>query len=114
MIVIGIYILFTVGGLVLLKLGSDSMNFAIQNGNLNLSMGYISILGFIAYIISFLLYTFYIIKHYDLSYIYPVVTCLTQILVVLAGVFIFKEHITLPGAIGIGLILIGLILLNLK
>lgn len=114
MIVIGIYILFTVGGLILLKLGAGNMNVAIQSGNIQVSMGYISILGFIAYIISFLLYTFYIIKHYDLSYIYPIVTGLTQILVVLAGVFIFKEHITLHGGIGIGLILVGLILLNLK
>lgn len=114
MLMIGIYIVFTVGGLILLKLGSDSMSIAIQNGNFQVSMGYISILGFIAYIVSFLLYTFYIIKHYDLSYIYPIVTGLTQVLVVLAGVFIFKEHITLPGAIGIGFILVGLILLNLK
>lgn len=114
MLVIGIYIVFTVGGLILLKLGSSSMNIGMQNGNFQLSMGYISILGFIAYIISFLLYTFYIIKKYNLSYIFPIVTGLTQILVVLAGVFIFKEHITLPGMIGIGLIIVGLILLNLK
>ena len=114
MLMIGIYIIFTGGGLILLKLGSSSMNIAIQNGNFQVSMGYISILGFIAYIISFLLYTFYIIKHYDLSYIYPIVTGITQILVVLAGVFLFKEHITLSSGIGIGLVLVGLILLNLK
>ncbi len=114
MLVISIYIFFTVGGLILLKLGSNSINVAIRNGNIDVSMGYISILGFIAYIISFLIYTFYIIKNYNLSYIYPIITGLTQVLVVLAGIFIFKEHITIMGGIGIILIIIGLILLNLK
>lgn len=112
--IIGMYIFFTVGGLILLKLGSDSINIIIKNGNFDISISYISILGFIAYIISFLLYTFFIIKKYNLSYIYPILTGLTQILVVLAGVFIFKEHINITGAIGIVLILVGLILLNIK
>ena len=112
--IIGIYIFFTVGGLILLKLGSDTMNITIKNGNFGISMTYISILGFIAYIISFLLYTFFIIKKYNLSYIYPILTGLTQILVVLAGVFIFKEHINILGTIGIVLIVVGLILLNIK
>ena len=114
MIIISIYIIFTVGGLILLKLGTGGMNIAMQNGNLQIGMSYISILGFIFYIISFLLYTFYIIKHYNLSYIYPIVTGLTQILVVLAGLFIFKEHITTTGVIGIGLVILGLVLLNIK
>lgn len=112
--VIILYIVFSVGGLILLKLGSDTLSMTIKNGNLGLSMTYISLLGFIAYIISFLLYTFCIIKKYNLSYIYPLLSGLTQILVVLAGVCIFKEHINIPSGIGILLIVVGLILLNIK
>ena len=108
------YIIFTVGGLILLKLGSGTLGFSIKNGNLGISMSYISLLGFIAYIISFLLYTFCIIKKYNLSYIYPLLSGATQILVVIAGVFIFKEHINIPSGIGIVLIVLGLILLNIK
>lgn len=109
-----LYIIFSVGGLILLKLGSATLSMSIKNGNFGVSMNYISMLGFFAYIISFLLYTFFIIKKYDLSYIYPLLSGLTQILVVLAGVFIFKENLTLSSGIGIVLIILGLILLNIK
>ena len=61
-----IYLLLSVGGLVLVKLGSSNINIAIQNGTFNFSMGIKALLGFIAYIGSFIIYTFYIIKNFDL------------------------------------------------
>lgn len=109
-----IYLFFTVGGLVLVKMGSNSINLAITNGNFNFSMELKAIAGFIMYIVSFLIYTFYIIKKFDLSYIYPIITGITQVLVILAGVFIFKEHISTPAIIGIILVLIGIVCLNIK
>ena len=77
-------------------------------------MGLKAILGFCMYIVSFLIYTFYIIREFDLSYIYPIITGITQVLVILAGVFIFKEHISTPAIIGIILVFIGVICLNIK
>lgn len=109
-----LYLLFTVGGLVLVKMGSDSINLAITNGVFNFSMGIKALIGFISYIASFVIYTFYIIKKFDLSYIYPIITGITQILVVLAGAFIFKERLNIPGIIGIAFIIIGIVCLNIK
>lgn len=109
-----IYLIFTVGGLVLVKMGSDSINIAINNGIFNFSMGIKAIIGFISYILSFLIYTFYIIRKFDLSYIYPIIAGITQVLVVIAGVLIFKEHLSIPGIIGIVLIIIGIVCLNIR
>ena len=109
-----IYLILTVGGLILVKAGSGNIQIAIQDGTFNFSMGLKAMLGFIAYIGSFLIYTFYIIKNFDLSYIYPIITAITQILIILAGVFIFKEHLNAYAIRGIVLIIIRVILLNIK
>ena len=114
MISIIIYLILTVGGLLLVKMGSDSINLAITNGVFNFSMGIKAIVGFLCYIASFLIYTFYIIRKFDLSYIFPIITGITQVLVILAGVFILKEHISIPAIIGIVLIIIGIFCLNIK
>ena len=76
-LIIVLYLILTVGGLVLVKMGSDTINLAIANGVFSFSMGIKAILGFIFYIMSFLLYTFYIIRKFDLSYIYPIIAGIT-------------------------------------
>ena len=109
-----IYLILSVGGLVLVKSGSSNINIALQNGTFSFAIGIKVLLGMIAYIGSFLIYTFYIIKTFDLSYIFPIITGITQILVILAGVFIFKEHISVYGIAGIIMIIVGVTLLNIK
>lgn len=109
-----IYLILTVGGLVLVKSGAETTSLAIQNGTFNFSMQLKVMLGFIAYVGSFLIYTFYIIKKFDLSYIYPIITGITQVLVVIAGILLFKEKLSIYGIIGIILIILGVIFLNLK
>lgn len=109
-----IYLILSVGGLILVKSGSSNVHIAIQNGTFNFEMGLKAMLGFIAYIGSFLIYTFYIIKKFDLSYIFPIITGITQVLIILAGVFIFKEKINAYAIGGILFILVGIVLLNIK
>ena len=109
-----IYLVLSVGGLILVKSGSENVNIAIQNGTFNFEMGIKAMLGMIAYIGSFLIYTFYIIKTFDLSYIFPIITGITQVLVILAGIFIFMEQINAYAIGGIILIIIGVVLLNIK
>ncbi len=109
-----IYLILTVGGLILVKLGSDTISISLANGTFNFAMGIKAIIGFICYIASFLIYTFYIVRKFDLSYIYPIITGITQVLVILASVFILKEHISIPAIIGIVLIIIGIFCLNIK
>lgn len=109
-----IYLILTVGGLVLVKSGAETTSLAIQNGTFNFSMQLKVMLGFISYVGSFLIYTFYIIKKFDLSYIYPIITGITQVLVVIAGILLFKEKLNIYGIVGIILIILGVIFLNIK
>jgi len=113
-LIVAVYLLLSSGGLVLIKLGADSMSFAINKGAFNLSMSWISILGLLCYIISFLLFSFVLVKKFDLTYIMPIVTGISQILVIVAGLTIFKEHINNFGIIGILLVIAGIVMLNIK
>lgn len=92
-LIIIIYLLLSSGGLVLIKTGADSVNLGIKQGIFNLQISLISILGLICYIGSFLIFTFIIVKKFDLIYIMPIITGISQALVIIAGVFIFKEQI---------------------
>ncbi len=109
-----VYLILTVGGLIFIKSGSDSTALAIQNGTFNFAMSIKAMIGFMAYIGSFLIYSFYIIKKFDLSYIYPIITGITQVLVVILGVLLFKEKLSGFGIAGIVLIILGIVFLNLK
>lgn len=114
LLIVAIYLLLSSGGLVLIKLGADSMSIAINKGAFNLSMSWISILGLLCYIGSFLLFSFVLVKKFDLTYIMPIVTGISQILVIVAGLTIFKEHISNFGIIGIFLVIVGIVMLNIK
>lgn len=112
-IMVGIYLILTVSGLVLMKLGGNTGSFAMENGNINFGISPISLLGFVCYICSFLLYT-RIVVMFDLSYITPICTGIVQILTLVASKIVFKENISVYGIIGASLIIIGLIVMNLK
>ena len=56
-IMIVIYLIFTVSGLILMKKGGNAGKITTGSGELGFSISWISALGFICYIISFLLFT---------------------------------------------------------
>ena len=58
--------------------------------------------------------TFVIVKKFDLTYIMPILTGINQILVILGGIIIFKDHITSFGITGIIFVILGLVMLNIK
>ncbi len=109
-----LYLIFTVLGLILIKLGGN--DFFIQAAQLKVELKFslISILGFASYAVSFLIYAFFVIPKYELSYITPLAFGITQILIFIAALFIFHENITLYRILGILTILVGVILLNIK
>lgn len=112
-IIVAIYLLLSVGGLVLVKLGGNSGTIAISNSTFNFNVSVISLIGLCCYVISFLIFT-KIITMYDLSYIFPICTGISQILSLIAAYFIFKEQISIYGFAGIALIIVGIVLLNIK
>lgn len=112
-IIIGIYLLLTMSGLILMKLGGNTGRFAIIEGDINFGISPISLLGFICYIGSFFLYTRMVVM-FDLSYITPLCTGIVQILTLVASKVIFKENITVQGIVGASIIIIGLLVMNWK
>lgn len=112
-LIIVIYLILTMAGLVLMKLGGNTGTFAMDNGNINFGISPISLLGFICYIGSFFVYTRMVVM-FDLSYITPLCTGIVQILTLIASKVIFKENISIQGIVGASIIIIGLLIMNWK
>ena len=111
-ILIGIYLCMTVAGLVLMKYGKNPGSIKVADGNISFGVSFISGIGLLCYIISFVLFTRIVIM-FDLSYIYPVTTGIVQILSLLASKVVFKENITVQALIGASLVIIGIVVMNM-
>lgn len=106
-----LYLFFTTLGIFLMKKGGNSLLFTFNNG-FNFKIGYITLLGFLSYLCSFLLWQKLLVT-FDLSYIVPITTGISQIIILLIGIFIFKEQINYFGIIGVIMTIIGVILIGL-
>ncbi len=104
-----IYICLTTLGLFLMKLGGNSISLTFQNG-ISFKIGFITLLGFLSYICSFLLWQKLLVT-FDLSYIVPITTGIVQLIILLLGILFFKEQINVIGILGAFLVIIGLVLL---
>lgn len=107
------YLFCTVGGLTLVKVGSDNNAFALNSNFFNLSLSYTTIMGLFLYVASFIMWIV-IVQKYELSYIQPIALGLSNILIIAASIFILGESIGLFQWIGIACILGGVILMNVK
>lgn len=113
-ILIAVYIILTIGGVVLFKLGTQKdFLVSIATGIFTLKISLISIIGLVCYLCSFFMYMFLISK-FDLTYIVPVTTGIVQVATFVLAIMIFKEIVTVSKVVATGLILIGVILLNIK
>lgn len=108
-----LYLILTVSGLILMKKGGNAGNIQLNNGDIAFSINWVSAIGFVCYICSFLLFTRMVIM-FDLSYIMPLTTGIVQILSLVASSVVFKESISKQGIIGASIIIIGIIIMNYK
>ena len=111
-LLIGIYIVLTVSGLIFMKLGGNSGTISLNQGTIGFSINWISAIGFICYLCSFLLFTKIVIM-FDLSYIMPICTGIVQIATLIASKLVFKEVISIQGIIGASIVIVGIIVMNL-
>ena len=107
-----IYLIFTVSGIFLLKAGGDSLLLSFSKA-IEFRMGYITMAGFVCYLCSFLLWQ-KILVTFDISYIVPITTGISQIIILIVGIMLFQEKTnwigilgTLFVAVGVALIAIG-------
>ncbi len=108
-----LYLLFSVAGLVLIKLGADGTKIGFSKELLEMTFNWKLLVGFLSYVISFLLYTV-VISKFNLSYIYPILTAIMFVLVMLSSAFIVKEGISTSQIVGVIIIIIGVIVTTLK
>ncbi len=108
-----IYILFTIIGLVFMKLGKGEMLMSFDKTSFNFVIGYRVLLALIFYCTSFLLWVKIVGKN-DISYIVPVTSAITNILVFAIGILIFKENFSLYKLLGAILAIAGVFLMNYK
>lgn len=113
-ILIAAYILFTVSGILLMKIGTGKgLALSLAHGNFKLEFNVILLCGILCYVISFILYIFLISK-YNLSYIVPLTTSIVYILIFIVSLSVFKEAVTVTNIIGFLLVIAGVVFLNIK
>lgn len=108
-----VYVVLSTTGLILFKLGSENISLQVTKSFFSIQLPFLSILGLICYLISFLLWM-YIISKSDISYIVPLGVALTNLAIITASYFVFNETISVMTIVGAALIIIGAIILNIK
>ena len=109
-----IYALCSVGGLTCFKLGSQqSLNIEIAKFGLSVQISWLSLLGMFLYIMSFLIYLSMVSKM-QLSYLMPISTGVIYLLTMVVSMIVFKDQMTASKLMGAGLVLAGIILMNVK
>ncbi len=112
-ILVLLYLLFSVGGLVLIKIGTDGTKFLISKSFLEMTLNWKLILGFCSYIVSFILYTV-VISKFNLSYIYPILTAVMFILIMFSSAILLKETISTSQIVGAIIIVVGVLITIFK
>ena len=113
-VVMSVYVLFSVAGVTCCKLvSSGTLNISMTNTYFSIKISWLSVLGLMLYVVSFLIYMGLISKN-QLSYLIPLITGAVYLLTMASSVIIFKEQIHFLQLLGSGLILAGLILMNIK
>ena len=110
-LLVAIYVMCTTGGITFMKLGGDSLKLGLKDG-FSFSIGWKTFIGFLLYLISFLLWQKLVVK-YDLSVMVPIVTGIVQIIILLIGYMLFKETFNILSIIGAGLVIIGIVVMAL-
>jgi drug/metabolite transporter (DMT)-like permease len=111
---IAAYVISTSLGLITLKLSTHGgLPIAFHEGILALNINTYTLIGVFLYGFSFLLYM-YLLSKFNLGYIIPLTTALVYTVIFIASFIIFHEIFTMLKLLGIGFILSGLTLLNLK
>ena len=113
-VILLIYAAISVGGLTCFKLGSQqALSLNVTGGVLSLQISWLSLIGMAMYVLSFLIYLGLVSK-IQLSYLMPITTGVVYILTMIASLVVFHETIGPLKAVGVVLVLCGIVLMNIK
>lgn len=105
-----IYMILSSSGILLMKIGGDSLRF-ITKGQLGFSIGYVTLSGFLCYLLSFLLWQ-KILCLFNVSYIVPITAGIIQIITLILSIIFLKESFSVQSIVGVLVIIIGVVLIT--
>lgn len=108
-----LYVVFSVSGLTLVKVGSEQSNGNLVIPIIEMSVSKLTLVGLIFYSMSFCLYMG-VISKFDLGIIIPILGGIINIAILGVSYFILKEHLTLNMIIGAIVITVGIVIMNIK
>ena len=109
-----VYVLCSALGLTLIKMGmNQGSSFSLSGGAVSVRFTALFILGALLYICSFLL-SMFVLSKLQMNLFYPISAGLIYILVTTFSVLLLKENFSVLQLAGAGLILGGIVLINLK
>lgn len=109
-----IYVFLSATGLTLIKMGlNNNSSMLIDLKGLSLSFSWLLIIGMCLYILSFVT-SLFVMKGMNLSIYYPLSAGLIYVLVCILSVIELKEHVSTTQLVGMGVILAGIVLMNLN
>ncbi len=112
MLLFVLYVVLSSSGIILFKLGSTAVEFTLTDKILGFNISYTSLLGLVCYLVSFVLWMIIIGKN-DVSYIVPIGLAATNVTIMLGATLFLGETFSFYKIIGLGLILGGIVFLNL-
>lgn len=112
MILFILYVVLSSSGLVLFKLGSNNISLTINKSLFSMNFPWLSLLGLLCYLISFILWM-YIISKTNISFVVPLGVGLTNLAVLISSYFILHESLTTNTIVGSIFIILGIIIINI-
>ena len=107
-----LYVCLSAGGLILFKMGASDMNIHVTAAIFSVQLSWKMILGIICYGCSFILWLF-IVSKMNLSIAMPLSVGIVNILVLVGSSVFLGETVTVAQWIGVGIIVIGLAIINM-
>ena len=108
-----LYVCMSATGLTLIKIGTTKEStLLLDTTGFDLKLSWILVIGLCIYVLSFLM-SVMVMKRMNLTIFYPLSAGLIYILVSLAGFLMLKESFTYQQIIGMGIILAGIVVMNL-
>lgn len=107
-----VYALSSALGLLLLKISAmHGIGFEKIDAGFSLRLNYYFIAGLIFYATSFLL-SLYIMRTSNLTFFYPIAIGMGYVFVCILGICVLKETVTIKQVVGMGLIFLGVLVMN--
>jgi drug/metabolite transporter (DMT)-like permease len=109
-----IYIIFTVSGLTMVKMGSSpDMKSSFVIPGIDMTISALTLAGIFCYGVSFCIYMG-IISKFDIGIIVPIMNGIVNILIIIVAYFVLKEKLTVNMIVGALVIVAGIFIMNIN